>query len=136
MIVTTVNDHSRYAHLHSNFKVLFDYIKTHDILNCELGRIEIDGDNVFINNVLLDGVAIDKQPLELHQTYIDVHILFEGNEMMGWLPTDKIKSFTKDYDAECDCALTNDSPSAYISLQPLDMVIVYPEDAHAPPLLS
>ena len=136
MIVTTVNDCARYAHLHPAFPALFEYIKTHDIEQLELGRIELDGDNLFINNVLLDAVDEDKQPLEIHHQYIDVHVLFAGNETMGWLPTDKIKIYSKEYDSSCDCALTTEAPSAYIALKPSDMVIVYPEDAHAPAIGS
>ena len=50
--------------------------------------------------------------------------------------TDKIETYTKEYEADCDCALTNQAPSAYINLDPYDMVIVYPEDAHAPAIGS
>ncbi len=132
MILTTLNDCSRYEHLHPSFKTLFDYLKSHNVKDMELGRIEINGDELFINNVLVDAVAKENQPLELHEQYIDVHVLFEGDEMVGWLPKDKIKTYSKPYDAASECALTTDAPSAYFSLMPLDMVIVYPEDAHAP----
>ena len=132
MILTNIKDCSRYEGLHPRFKELFDYIKSHDILNMPLGRIEIDGDNLFINNVEPEGVEASTQPMELHQTYIDVHMLFSGDETMAWLPADSIHNYTKVYDAEDDCALTMDKPSSYVTLSPNDMVIVYPEDAHAP----
>lgn len=136
MIVSHINDCSRYEHLHRHFKTLFDYLKSHDVQSMELGRIELEGDELFINNVLIDAVDKDKQPLEVHHEYIDVHLLFEGSETIGWLPTDKINHYSKEYSAEGDCALTTDAPSTYVTLLPLDMVIVYPEDAHAPAIGS
>ena len=66
------------------FKSLFDYVKTHDLLHADLGRIEVDGDHLFINNVNPECVTSDQQVLELHHDYIDVHILLEGEEMIGW----------------------------------------------------
>ena len=84
MIVSNLQNSQRVERLHPLFKTLFDYVKTHDLFHAELGRIEIDGDNLFINNVNPDCVARDKQVLELHRDYIDVHILLEGIETIGW----------------------------------------------------
>ena len=75
MIVSNLQNSQRVEGLHPLFKTLFDYVKTHDLFHAELGRIEIDGDNLFINNVNPECVARDKQVLELHRDYIDVHIL-------------------------------------------------------------
>ena len=51
MIVSNLQNSQRVEGLHPLFKTLFDYVKTHDLFHAELGRIEIDGDNLFINNV-------------------------------------------------------------------------------------
>ena len=75
MIVSRLENSSRIESLHPLFKQLFDYVKTHDLLNAPLGRIELDGDNLFINNVNPECVPADKQVLEMHRDYIDVHIL-------------------------------------------------------------
>lgn len=132
MIITTLKDCSRYESLHPKFKMLFDYIKENDILNMPLGRIEICKDELYINNVEAAAVPMEKQPLELHKNYIDVHLLFVGKETMGWLPLHSVENYAKPYEDEGDCALTFDKPTTYVSLTPYDMVIVYPEDAHAP----
>lgn len=42
------------------FKILFDYVKIYDLFYVELGWIEIDGDNLFINNVNFECVVCDK----------------------------------------------------------------------------
>ena len=60
MIVSNLQNSQRVEGLHPLFKTLFDYVKTHDLFHAELGRIEIDGDNLFINNVNPECVARDK----------------------------------------------------------------------------
>ena len=124
MIVSNLQNSQRIEGLHPLFKSLFDYVKTHDLLHADLGRIEVDGDHLFINNVNPECVTSDQQVLELHHDYIDVHILLEGEE--------DLQNETKAYSKEEDCALYSDRPTTYVSLLPGQFVIVYPEDPHAP----
>lgn len=51
MIVSNLQNSQRVESLHPLFKPLFDYVKSHDLLHAELGRIELKGDELFINNV-------------------------------------------------------------------------------------
>jgi len=132
MILSNLQNSERIEGLHPLFKMLFDYVKTHDLLNAPLGRIELDGDKLFINNVELNGIAADKQVLEYHKEYLDVHILLAGEETIGWKPTGDIKEISQPYNKEKDCALSPEKAQDYIALKPGDFMIVYPEDAHAP----
>lgn len=132
MIVSNLQNSQRIESLHPLFKTLFDYVKTHDLLHAELGRIVIDGDNLFINNVNPECVPADKQVLELHREYIDVHILLEGAERIGWKAIEGLSTETKPYEKEGDCALFSDAPTAFVDILPGQFVIVYPEDPHAP----
>ena len=105
MIVSNLQNSQRIEGLHPLFKSLFDYVKTHDLLHADLGRIEVDGDHLFINNVNPECVTSDQQVLELHHDYIDVHILLEGEEMIGWKALEDLQNETKAYSKEEDCAL-------------------------------
>lgn len=132
MIVSTLSQSKRIEGLHPLFKEAFDYIKNNDLLNAPLGRIELKGDDLFINNVEVDALEKNKQVLEIHRKYIDIHVLLSGQEIMGWLPTEESKEEKQAFDVEADCALYTDAPSTFITMRPQDFVIVYPEDAHAP----
>ncbi len=132
MIVSTLKDSNRMEPLHPLFKPLFDYVKSHDLLHAPLGRIEIDGDNLYVNNVLAEGVPAEKQLLEAHRAYIDVHILLEGAERIGWKALEDVTEEVKPYDAPADCALYADRPTTYVDMVPGQFVAVYPEDPHAP----
>lgn len=132
MIVSNLQNSNRVECMHPLFKTLFDYVKSHDLLHTELGRIVIDGDNLFINNVNPTCVTADEQKLELHRDYIDVHILLEGEETIGWKAIEDLKSEDKPYDKESECALYTDKPTAFVALTPGQFMITFPEDAHAP----
>lgn len=132
MIVSNLQNSQRVESLHPLFKRLFDYVKTHDLLHAELGRIEIEGDALFVNNVNPECVPADKQLLEVHHDYIDVHILLEGAERIGWKAIEDVTDETKPYEKEGDCALYADAPTTFVDLLPGQFVIVYPEDPHAP----
>ena len=118
MIVSNLQNSQRIEGLHPLFKPLFDYVKTHDLLHTDLGRIEIDGENLFINNVNLECVSPDKQVLELHHDYIDVHILLEGAETIGWKALEDLQKEVKAYSKEDECALYSDTPTTYVNLLP------------------
>ena len=112
MIVSNLQNSSRIEGLHPLFPRLFEYVKTHDLLHAPLGRIEIDG--------------------EAHRVYIDVHILLEGAERIGWKALEDVADEKQPYAEEGDCALYGDMPSAFVDLKPGEFLIVYPEDPHAP----
>ena len=132
MIVSNLQNSQRVEHLHPLFKMLFDYVRSHDLLHTELGRIELKGDELFINNVHPTCVRAEDQVLELHQDYIDVHILLEGKETIGWKALEDLQEEVKPYEHECDCALYRDKPTTFVDLLPGQFMIVYPEDPHAP----
>lgn len=132
MILSNLADSRRIEPLHPLLKPLFDYVKKHDLLHMEAGRITLDGNDLFINNIHIDGVEKEKQLLELHREYIDVHIPLSGKETIGWKPIGKLEQEHTAYTREGDYALYSDTPTAYVDVYPGEFVIVYPEDPHAP----
>lgn len=132
MIVSNLQNSERIESLHPLFKQLFDYVKTHDLLHTECGRIELAGDDLFINNVNPTCVSASDQVLEVHRDYIDVHILLEGIERIGWKAIEDVTDLKQAYQKEGDCALYSDTPTSFVDLLPGQFLIVFPEDPHAP----
>ncbi len=132
MIISNLHNSGRIEGLHPLFPRLFEYVKTHDLLHAPLGKIELDGDRLFINNVNPTCVPQAQQLLEAHRAYIDVHILLEGAERIGWKALEDVTDERQPYAEEGDCALYGDAPSTYVDLKPGEILIVYPEDPHAP----
>ena len=132
MVLSTLQDSMRVEDMHPLFKKAFDYVKTHNLLSAQCGRVEIDGDKLFINNSNPVCVKAEEQVLEVHRQYIDIHILLEGVETIGWKPLADCHNEVKAFDEATDCALFGDVPSTYVTMKPGQMLIVWPEDAHAP----
>ena len=132
MILSSLEYSARIETLHPLFHTLFGYIKKQDLLHKEPGRIELDGENLFINNVEAELLPVGRQLLETHRRYIDVHIPLDGVETIGWKPAGKLRCEKQPYDPESDCALYNDVPDTWLKVRPGQFLIVYPEDAHAP----
>ena len=132
MIVSNLQNSERIESLHPLFKLLFDYVKTHDLIHTECGRIELAGDDLFINNVNPTCVSASEQVLEVHRDYIDVHILLEGKERIGWKALEDVNDLKQAYQKEGDCALYSDTPTSFVDLLPGQFLIVFPEDPHAP----
>lgn len=131
MIHGKLSDSGRIESLHPSMKVLFDYVKSHDFSTIPLGRIEIDGDNLFINYSEVKGMSREDQMLEFHRRYMDVHIPF-AHEIWGWKATSDLRHLAEEYDAEKDFALSDDCPASFTDVYPGEFVVAYPEDAHAP----
>lgn len=132
MVISTLSNSARVEGLHPLFKRLFDFVRSYDFYYAPLGRIEVDGELLYIMNTESGAVAQGKQVLEIHREYIDVHILLDGCERIGWKPITELVQEVKAYSSDGDCALYGDVPGMWIDLQPGQFVIMYPEDAHAP----
>ena len=73
-IISSLKDSARVEAIHPAFKKLFEYVKSHDLLNAPLGRIELDGNNLFLNNMETTG---DVRPLEFMAHELGYHIVKE-----------------------------------------------------------
>lgn len=132
MITGRIDHSDRIEGLDSKLKSFFDFVCQTDFDKLPMGKNEIDGENIYVMNLLIDGADKSKQPLEMHRKYIDVHVLLDGIEEIGWKPIEEIANYTQEYREDGDCALSDDTPHYYIKMHPGEFCIVYPEDTHAP----
>lgn len=132
MILANLEHSYRYQELHPAFKKVFDYVKSYNLLDMDLGKITLDGEDVFIINSEAECIPAEKQILEYHQRYIDIQILLSGKETIAWKNTYQCKEEKEPYHSENDYGLFFDKPSVYVHLQPGDFAIFFPEDAHGP----
>ena len=51
MIHSTLDESARYESLHPRFKEVFDYSKSHDLRAMESQRLELRGEELFINRI-------------------------------------------------------------------------------------
>lgn len=133
MIIANLRDAARYEALHPLLHKLFEYVATHDLSHVPAGRIELEGDDLFINVADSALRTREEQRLEVHRRYLDVHFPLSGPETIGWraLSTLDVQPDAP-FDEAADFALYTAPAEAYATLQPGSFCIVWPEDAHAP----
>ena len=122
----------RYADMHPRFKAAFDLIRTFDFASAADGPAEIDGDRITINVLRRDLKTKDAAKMEAHERYVDIQVMFSGNEVFGWKLTSECNQPQAPYNAEKDVILFDDAPDGYWPLLEGMFVVFFPEDAHAP----
>lgn len=132
MILGSLKSTARIEAIHPHFKTFFDYVKKNDLLNADLGKIELEGDDLFIINAALEGKMVDDVALEAHRKYIDIQLILSGNEAMGWKSLEDGEEISSPYNEENDLMFYADDADEIINFQPGQFAIFFPEDLHAP----
>ena len=133
MIIDTIQNASKYFGVHPLFAKAFEYIKNTNLDTIEMGKYEIDGDNlraIFSNKkgmIAAESVA----KFECHNKHIDIQLCISGIEQMGWKPRKKCIVENGGYNPEKDVQLYNEEPDMYFQLTNGQFAIFFPEDVHA-----
>ena len=97
------------------------------------GKVEIDGDNLFLLLNSYETHDPNSAQFEAHQKYIDVMYMVEGEEIIYVKPTDSLQVITKEYDPAIDALLAKlDNDATPVRLTAGTFVVLFPQDAHAP----
>lgn len=132
MIFDTITNAGRYAALHPLFPRAFDFIRNTDLTALAPGRYPIVGDDLFVIVESVAGRGREQAKLECHRKYIDIQLVLEGVDEMGWKPLADCREPVADYSAERDIQFFRDAPASWIATPPGVFCIFFPEDAHAP----
>ncbi len=132
MIIDSLKNSARYEQLNPYFKQAFEFIKSKNLLEFEEGKTELAGDDlkVMVNVSKLKETANAK--LEIHNKFIDIQLPISCPETFGWKDRAICKDVTSPYNQEKDIEFYGDESTTYITAQPGEFVIFFPEDAHAP----
>ena len=132
MILSTLSQSSRYATLHPLFPRAFEYIWKTELLSLAPGRYPIVGEDLFAIVEHVPGRTRAEAKLECHRRYIDIQLVLDGMDEMGWKALADCTQPVSDYSAEKDIRFFHDAPSSWIDTPPGAFCIFFPEDAHAP----
>jgi len=132
MIFDTLANAERYAVLHPLFPRAFEFIRNTDLLTLAPGRYPIVGDDLFVIVESVAGRSREEAKLECHRNYIDLQLVLEGVDEMGWKALSDCREAVADYSEERDVQFFRDTPASWIATPPGAFCIFFPEDAHAP----
>jgi len=130
MIADSLENSSTYTHLHPLFPKAFQFLKTLSPQSLTPGRMEIDGDALYVMVVKTDGKTHSGAVLESHKKYIDIQYQISGTDSIGWLPKSGIPS--DGYIEKNDCDIHRCGTDNWVNTQPGSFAIFFPHDAHAP----
>jgi biofilm protein TabA len=132
MILDTLSNADKYRDLHPSFARAFDYIKSLNLEQLEVGKYEIEGKDIHASVSLKDGYTTDEAKFEAHNNYIDIQVCPSGAETLGWKPRTGCTEIKTEYNPEKDVIFYSDKPDTYFQFKAGQFAIFYPEDVHAP----
>ncbi|MBI5918723.1 MAG: YhcH/YjgK/YiaL family protein [Nitrosomonadales bacterium] len=122
----------RYVALHPLFPRIFDYIHATDLYALAPGRYPLQGEELIAIVEQVSAKTKEVARLECHRRYIDIQLVLEGDETMGWKPLADCHNPVAEFSAERDIQFFTDAPASYVPVPPGHFCIFFPEDAHAP----
>lgn len=134
MILDTLQNCELYYSLSPRMHQAFEWLERTDVSKLEVGRHNIDSDNLFVNVSELDLRPRSEAALELHREYIDIQVVFGGEEEFGWSPKSAVVAPRSEFDTEKDIQFFLDTPQTFYTVREGQFTILTPEDAHAPML--
>lgn len=132
MIFSALSQADRYAAMHPLFPRAFEFIRNTDLNALSAGVHQIIDKQIFVIVEETKGRTRDAAKLECHRKYIDIQLVLEGVDEMGWKPLADCHDPVDVYNEERDIRFFNDTADSWISTPANTFCIFFPEDAHAP----
>ena len=128
MVFGNISDLKAYSWLEEGVRKAFEYAQTHDLLNYEKGRHDIDGDNLFVNIVEYETTTPENRFWEAHRDYLDLHFMLRGPEQIDVNFIQNMEQ--KEYVPQDDFRPLFGDPNSSVILNKGDFLLAYPADAH------
>ncbi|HBU14290.1 MAG TPA: YhcH/YjgK/YiaL family protein [Gemmobacter sp.] len=132
MILDTLAQADRYLALHPLFARAFEFLHGTDLGALEPGVHAIQDEQLFAIVEDCSGRTRTEAKLECHRRYIDIQLVLEGVDEMGWKPLAACVDPATDYDAARDIRFLNDAPASWVATPSGSFCLFFPDDAHAP----
>lgn len=131
MIIDTISNLYKYVGLNPLFADVVEFLKKNDLNTMEEGKHPILGDRLFVNITTTKARSEGEAILETHVEMVDIQLPLDADETYGYTPLQCLPE--SEYDAEKDISFYGDTkPQTYVTCQPGQMVIFFPQDGHAP----
>jgi YhcH/YjgK/YiaL family protein len=132
MILSALSQSHRYAALHPLFQRAFDAIRDTDFFAMAPGRYHLVGDELIAIVEQVPAKTQEVARLECHRRYIDIQLVLEGDETMGWKPLADCHNPVAEFSEERDIQFFTDAPASWVAVPSEHFCVFFPEDAHAP----
>jgi biofilm protein TabA len=134
MILDSTDCLPAYIKMHPRFAKAIECIKAANYRDLQTGEVKWDGEDIRAI-VIHDQLVNEKDStdyFECHNTHIDIQIVYEGVERVGWRSRSNCLMPRGEYSAEKDVLFFEDAPELFFELKPGHFAIYFPNDVHAP----
>lgn len=132
MICENIKNAKNYISINKNFEKAFEFLKSNDLKNMPVGKYEIVGEEIFANVQEYTTQDEKEKNWEAHEKYIDIQLIVEGQEIMGYAPVDCLE-VNEDFRPEKDLIFYKETTKgSNIKFTNGDFAIFFPEDGHKP----
>lgn len=136
MILGNLSKLGEMDYLAPKLKEILIYLRENNLRDRELGRIELEGESLFINIEENDMAPREERRPEAHRRYLDIQLVLDGEESIGVAVDSRdenIEGVLEEYSEERDIIFySNVKRENMIDLFPGDFAIFFPEDIHRP----
>lgn len=132
MIVDTLDTFAAHTSTHPLFGQAFDFLINTDFSKIDPGTFVLVEGKLTATLMDVTGKQPEEAKLEAHRRFIDIQLVVDGSDTMGWSPLASCSHEVAGYDAEKDVVFYSDPVSTYIKVHPGQFVVFYPTDVHAP----
>lgn len=119
---------SRYKGISKALDTAIDYLAEKDLNELNMGRNDVDGDQVYINRFNYVTMPEAEAAWEGHKYYADIHVLLDGEEKIGVTNASSLKA--GEYDEAGDFIPYEGPVDSWVTMRPGDILVVFPEDVH------
>lgn len=133
MIIGHLNHLERFRQVSNHMNKAIDYLMTQDWQSLPDGRYEPVDDSFYLMVSHYQTKTADSLSYEAHNNYLDIQIVLAGEEGMGFAEHQGLENLVP-YDAQRDISFwaCPEGDRTIIPLFPGRIVVLFPEDAHAP----
>lgn len=131
MILDNLDNSAFYNSINEEMDKAFEFLKRTDLGALSPGRHKINGDKLYVSVQDTVSKPMREGFWEAHRKYIDIHVVIEGKERMGYAHIGELKA--EPYDEEKDfMRLEGEGAGTFFTVLPGMFAVMMPQDAHMP----
>ena len=84
MLTSNLKVVEKYDYLTEKFRRGYEFLRTTDLKALAVGRVDIDGDDIYASVQEYTSLKADTCKFEAHNRYFDIQYVVEGEEQFGY----------------------------------------------------
>lgn len=122
----------KYDYLEEKFRKGYEFLRNTDLKSLSVGRVDIEGDDIFASVQEYTTMKADTCRLEAHNKYFDIQYMVEGEEQFGYAKRADLTEAGPYSEVDDIVFFEEPEQSGTVYLKAGDCIVVAPEDAHKP----